>query len=422
VSTTRPHAYPVVEGFAPLDPAATEEELVAGWARARHEAPVFYVPEQGWWCVCTTELIEDVLRRPEDFTSSLQAAPAVPVPEEMRDELPDGWPIHPNMSCEDPPEHTRLRKLVQPSFTAGAAAKRIPEVRAIAHELIDSFIDAGRVDLATQYTRMIPVNVIAPIWRLPNEDVMKLYGWAHQAMSMVMNANLTTEMVLELARGQADFDRYVRAVIADRRANPLGEDDLLSSMIAATTDDPRDGQLTDSELMALVIGVIAAGTETTAALLGHVIHSLLRERELWQEAVADRNLLENIVEEALRTRPSVRGIHRVAKHDTEIGGVGVPAEAIIHMPLISAGHDETVFEDPDRFNPHRGNAKHHLTFGKWTHYCLGAPLARVNIRTGLECLVERIPRLRLAADCQLNHVPSVGVQPLIDGLWVEWDR
>jgi len=418
--SSHPPGCPVIEGFRPLDAEATDAALIAGWARARREAPVFYDPEQGWWCVSTIELMEEVLRRPEDFSSRISGAPSMPVPEEMRVELPDGWPMHPNLASVDPPEHTRVRRLVQPSFTPRAAAARIPQIRAIAHELIDGFVANGRVDLATQYTRMIPVNVIAPIWGVPAEDGLKLYGWAHQAMLMVINPALTEEQVRDLARDQAQFDRYVRGVIAERREHPRGEGDLLSELIAQAEDG--GARLSDGELMALVVGVIAAGTETTATAMGHAIHSLLSQRELWEEAVAYPDLLENIVEETLRARPPVRSINRITNRDTVLGGVTIPADTTVHMPFLSAGRDEAVFEDVDRFDPHRHNAKQHMTFGKWTHFCLGAPLARVELRTGLEVLMERLPGLRLADDCHLTHAPTVGVPVLIDGLRVEWDR
>jgi cytochrome P450 len=413
-------ACPVVEGFRPLAPEATDEELIAGWARARREAPVFYDPEQGWWCVSTTELFEDVLRRPEDFSSRISGAPTMPVPEEMRDRLPDGWPMHPNLASTDPPEHTRIRKLAQPSFSKRAAEARVPQIRAIANRLIDAFIDRGEVDLATEYTRMIPVNVIAPIWGVPDSDALRLYGWAHEAMLMVINPSLTEEQVLGLAESQSEFDRYVRAVIAERREHPRGEDDLLSELIAATGDEGEPA-LSDSELMALVTGVIAAGTETTATAMGHAIHSLLGDRSRWDRAVADRSLLPNVVEETLRCRPPVRSITRITNHECELGGVTIPADAIVHMPFLSAGHDETVFDDPDSFDIHRENARQHISFGKWTHFCLGAQLAKVEIRTGLDTLMERVPGMRLADDCALRHVESVGVPPLIDGLRVEWE-
>ena len=401
---------PVVDGFHPLDPAATDDELIAGWARARRDAPVFFDPEHDWWCVSTVELIEDVLRRPEDFSSRISGAPTMSVPEEMRDELPEGWPMHPNLASSDPPEHTRVRKLAQPSFTKRAAEARVPQIQGIANRLIDGFVDQGKVDLATEYTRMIPVNVIAPIWGVPDSDALRLYGWAHEAMLMVINPSITEEQVLELAKSQAKFDRYVRDVIAERRENPRGPDDLLTSLINATGDEGEPA-LSDAELMALVVGVISAGTETTATAMGHAIHSLLSDRSRWEEAVADPGLLENIVEETLRSRPPVRSINRITNHECELGGVTIPADATVHMPFLSAGRDETVFDHPDRFDTHRENAKQHIAFGKWTHFCLGAPLARVELRTGLATLMERLPGLRLADDCELRHVESVGVPP-----------
>jgi cytochrome P450 len=240
---------------------------------------------------------------------------------------------------------------------------------------------------------------------------------------MVINPALTPEFVLELARHQAEFDRYVRGVIAERRADPRGEGDLLSELIAATDDDAEGGaRLTDAELMAMVVGVIAAGTETTATAMGFAIHSLLSDRALWEEVSMKTELIENVVEETLRARPPVRSINRITNHDTELGGVTIPADSIVHMPFISVGRDEAVFgDDVDTFDIHRADAKRHLSFGKWTHFCLGAPIARVQMRTGLQTLIERIPSLRLAPDCELNRVASVGVPPLIDGLRVEWD-
>jgi cytochrome P450 len=110
---------------------------------------VFYVPAQGWWCVSTVEMFEEVLRRPQDFSSRLSGQPTFPVPEELRQRLPDGWPMVPNLASTDPPEHTRLRKLVQPAFTTRMVGNREPEIRGIARGLVDGFAGGGAADLAT---------------------------------------------------------------------------------------------------------------------------------------------------------------------------------------------------------------------------------------------------------------------------------
>ena len=410
---------PVMHGFAALDPHAGHEHLVEGWARSRREAPVFYVPEQDWWCVSTVEMFEEILRRPQDFSSRLSGQPTFPVPDELCHRLPDGWPMVPNLASTDPPEHTRLRKLVQPAFTTRMVGNREDEIRGIAHGLIDGFAADRGADLVTAYTRQIPISVIAPIWGVPPEDGMKLYVWSHQAMLMVTNPELDDALLLELAHSQADYDEYVRAVIDDRRQNPR-DNDLLTDLLNARGED--GSELTSRELMALVVAVISAGTETTSTAMGHTLHALLRDRRLWEQVVAEPEIVGNVVEEGLRVCPPVRGISRVAAHDTELGGVTIPKDAIFHLPFLSVGLDEQVFgEDAEGFDPRRANAKQHLGFGKWTHFCLGAPLARIEMRVGIEALAERLPSMRLAEDCELNHYPSVGMPPLIDGLRVEWD-
>jgi cytochrome P450 len=410
---------PVLPGFNPLDPNASDDELLAGWARARAEVPVFYVPEKGWWCVSTLELQEDVMRRPGDFSSRIKGA-MVPVPAEAQADLPDGWPMNPNIASTDPPEHTRIRKLAQRAFTPRAAAAHTDDIRAIANHLIDGFIDRGTVDLGTEYTRMITINVIAPIWGVPQEDVFSLYGWAHQAMAMVDNPDIDDAMIVELGRAMAAFKQYADALVAERRHNPRGEDDLLTALITATGDEGEPA-LTDKELMSLVISSIAAGTETTATTMAHVIHTLLSRRERWEEVLAEPDLIPNIAEETLRLWPPVRSINRITTRECDVGGVTIPADAMVHLPFLSAGRDEAAFADADRFDPRRANAKHHITFGKWTHFCLGAPLARLELKIGVETLTQRIPGIRLADDCRLNHFASVGIPVLIDGLKTEWD-
>jgi cytochrome P450 len=416
-----PSGCPVASYFAPLDPHATDEHLIEGWARARRESPVFYVPEAGWWCVCTVEMIEKVLQRPEDFSSGISGAPTFDVPEDLQHLLPEGWPLFPNLASTDPPNHTRMRALVQPSFSTMASRQREDNVREITDRLIDGFIDDGHADLAEVYSRLIPIHVIAPIWKVPLSDAMRMYRWAEEAMAMVINPNLTQEQVREYALSQGEFDKYVREVIDDRRANRLGDGDLLTNLIEASEREGEDG-LTDAELRSILVAGIAAGTETTATAIGHTIHALLLDRSRWEDLQAHPELTPNVVEETLRYHPPVRSINRITTHDTELGGVSIPAGSIVHMPFLSAGRDEALFENPDAYDIRRPNVKRHIQFGKWTHFCLGAPLARMEVKVAIQTLMERIPTLRLAADAKLNHVPTVGVPVLIDGLKAEWDR
>ena len=417
-ATARPDA-PVAPYFSPLDPDATDDHLIGGWARARREAPVFYVPEAGWWCVCTVERIEEVLRRPEDFSSAISGAPTFEVPEDLAHLLPDGWPNYPNLASTDPPDHTRIRGLVQPAFTAAATSRRAEDINAITHQLIDAFIDDGRADLAVVYSRLLPIHIMVPIWKVPLADAMRMHRWAEEAMAMVINPNLTEQQVREFAVSQSEFDAFVRAVIDDRRANRL-ENDLLTDLIEASERDGDRG-LSDSELRAILVAGIAAGTETTATAIGHTIHTLLVDRARWEDLIVHPELTRNVVEETLRYHPPVRSINRVTRHDTELGGVTIPANSVVHMPFLSAGRDEALFDEPDKYDIRRPNIKRHIQFGRSTHSCLGSALARLEVKIAVESLMERIPSLRLAPDAKLNHVPTVGVPVLIDGLLAEWD-
>ncbi|MUL64012.1 hypothetical protein BOO86_06005 [Mycobacterium sp. CBMA 234] len=409
---------PVAPYFSPLDPAAADDHLIDGWARARRESPVFYVPEAGWWCVCTVGLIEEVLKRPEDFSSAISGAPTFDVPEDLKHLLPEGWPLFPNLASTDPPDHTRMRSLVQPSFSMVASGRRAENIDEITHHLIDEFIDDGHADLAVVYSRLVPIHVIAPIWKVPLSDAMRMYRWAEEAMAMVINPHLTDQQVREYAVSQGEFDTYVRAVIEDRRANRL-EDDLLTDLIEASERE-GDGGLSDSELRSILVAGIAAGTETTATAIGHTIHALLVDRNRWEDLGAHPELTPNVVEETLRWHPPVRSINRLTTRETELGGVTIPANAVVHMPFISSGRDEALFPEPDNFDIRRSNVKRHIQFGKLTHHCLGAPLARLEIKIAIENLMARIPDLRLAAHAELNHVPTVGVPVLVDGLHTEW--
>lgn len=411
---------PMAPSFSPLDPHATDEHLIAGWARSRAEAPVFHVPDPGWWCVSTVELTEEVLQRPEDFSSAISGAPTFDVPEDLAHLLPEGWPLFPNLASTDPPDHTRMRALVQPAFSTVASRKREEQIREICHHLIDQFIADGQADLAVVYSRLLPIHVISPIWKVPLSDAMKLYKWSEEAMAMVINPHLTEEQVRAYAVSQGEFDAYVRHVIEDRRVNRL-EDDLLTDLIEASDREGDDG-LTDAELRSILVAGIAAGTETTATATGHAIHALLADRSRWEDLQENPELSKNVIEETLRFHPAVRSINRITTHDTELAGVTIPAGSVVHMPFISLGRDEALFEDPDTYDLRRANVRQHIQFGKYTHFCLGAPLARMEVKIAVEVLQERIPSLRLAADAELNHVPTVGVPVLIDGLRVEWDR
>jgi cytochrome P450 len=221
---------------------------------------------------------------------------------------------------------------------------------------------------------------------------------------------------VRLAQGMAAFWRYAEALVASRAERP--RDDFTSDLLRA-----RDGDLpalSHQEVTTIVYGLLTAGHETTTGLIGNAMRRLLTERHAWEEICGDPSLIPNAVEEVLRFDSSVIAWRRQTTQAVEIGGVPVPAGANLLLLLGSANRDPAVFEGPEQFDIHRQNAKEHLSLGQGAHYCLGAPLARLEARVVLEELSARLPSLRLVPGQTPQFRPNTTFRgPL--SLLVEWD-
>jgi hypothetical protein len=226
----------------------------------------------------------------------------------------------------------------------------------------------------------------------------------------------TEEEQTRLAEGLAAFWRYAEELVAHRAQEP--QDDFTSDLILA-----RDGDvpaLSLQEVATIIFGLLLAGHETTTNLLGNACRRLLTERQAWEEICRNPSLIPNAIEEVLRFDSSVIAWRRKTTQAVEIGGVSVPAEANLLLLLGAANRDPTVFLEPDRFDIHRQNAKEHLSFGHGPHFCLGAPLARLEARVVLEELSARVPSLCVVPGQPLHYLPNVAFRgPL--SLLVEWE-
>jgi cytochrome P450 len=214
----------------------------------------------------------------------------------------------------------------------------------------------------------------------------------------------------------AEARRYYAAVADDRRASP--RDDLITEMVMARDESGRP-LLSDHQIVTHIMELIAAGNDTTANLMGHTVLFLDETREQVEELRCDPSLWPNAVEEGLRRRGSSVMNFRLTTRDVELGGIAIPAGSVIGVMFACAGHDETHFPNPRAFDIHRANASSHLSFGKGRHVCMGAPLARVLARNGLQTLYERIPDLRVVPGQTLEYVPTYTAVTL-KRLDVEW--
>ncbi|MEU8924824.1 cytochrome P450 [Kitasatospora sp. NPDC048545] len=293
----------------------------------------------------------------------------------------------------DGTEHQRLRRTVQRAFTPRAIARWKPWVASVVESLIDELIDHGSpADIVAAYTRPLPVAVISRLMGLDSLDGKRLAHWSDHALS-------TTAYSAEaIVTAMTEFAAFGAGVIAERRAEP--GDDLVSSLLAAAAED---GSITEAQLVALVIGLVVAGHETTMTSLGNALVYLLGDgREAWQQLASDEASAAAATEQLLRAVPlgdaheHMPGLMRRTVEDVEIGGVSIPAGSVVAADTAAANQDPEVFTGDLRTELFSPLAAPMLTFGAGPHHCLGAWLARMELELALHRLARRLPALRIA--------------------------
>ena len=282
-------------------------------------------------------------------------------------------------------EHLRHRSLITPYLAPRALRGDFPKlVESIAHELIDRFADEGRADLVPAFTFSFPLRVFTRILGLSVEDYDLIHNWGIDLTSFVHDP----ERGFGAAAALAD---YLRPVLEKRRAEPTG--DLISNLAHAQVDGNR---LTDEEVVSFLRLLVIAGAETTYHLTGSALLALLTDPDQLEEVRADRSKMQAVVDEALRWESPVQLVTRQATQPVTIAGVEIPADAELLVAIGSANRDESRFEDPDRFDIHRGPIEH-LAFGLGKHYCAGSRLAYLEAKIALNALLDRLPNLHLDA-------------------------
>jgi cytochrome P450 len=296
----------------------------------------------------------------------------------------------PSMLAVDQPAHTRYRKLVSRAFTARAVAALRSRTEEIADELLTGLERRRDVDLMTEYASLLPATVIAEMLGAPVAMSRRFLAWGAEA-ARSLDAGLSLSEFRRSERGLRALQRWMEGHLAHLRAHP--GDDILSTLVHAQS---AEGKLTQDELTATAMLLLAAGFETTVNLIGNGTALLIAHPEQHDRLRAEPALWPNAVDEVLRLDSPVQRTGRVAQRDTVLAGVRVPVGKPVMTLLGGANRDPEVFDEPGRFDVGRPNAGEHLAFSSGIHYCLGAGLARMEGTVGLQALFGRFPDIALA--------------------------
>jgi cytochrome P450 len=378
-------------GFNPFEPGFTDNPY-PHYAELRRRLPVEQ-HDLGFWALWRYTDVAEVLRARLSVEDR-----AVGVPGPMADVYAKAWAEHgidaetrvQSMLDRDPPDHTRLRKLVSQAFTPRTIQALEPTVTRLVDEALDQIEEAGAVDLIDALAFPLPFTVISVMLGMPETDTTRLRELSHQVVKSLEPAP-DEDTVRAIVAADVELNALTTEAIAWKRRNPA--DDLLTALINA--EDAGD-VLSDSELTAQVLLLYVAGHETTVNLIGNGALALLRDREqleLWRDRP---ELDENAVEELLRYDSPVQMSRRITIEDYEVGGRTIPAGSFVIACLASANRDEAQFgDDAGALRLDRENARQQVSFGAGVHHCLGAALARLEGRVALARLIRRFPALDL---------------------------
>jgi cytochrome P450 len=366
------------------------------YERVREEAPVHQTP-LGFWAVSRYEDVLSVVRNPEMFSSLAQSNSFVTTPPpEVIEIAKQGYPRVNTLLSNDPPSHTQFRNLVNKAFLPKRVAQLEDSIRKITNDLIDAFINDGKVDLVEQFAVGVPLTVIADALGVDRADMPKFKKWSDDSVAP-LSGMLTPERQIECAHSRIEFQNYMVDRVHEREANL--RDDLLSDLVQARFDSgERAGEgMTMAEMLDVIAQLLVAGNETTTKLIAAATLMLIENPEQMAKVRADHSLIPNLVEEALRMEAPVQMLPRFTKEDVEVGGVAIPKGSVVMVMYGCANRDGAKYPNPDMFDIERDNARTQMAFGQGPHFCVGAALARSEARIAFELLLSRLNNIALAS-------------------------
>ncbi|NUN66965.1 cytochrome P450 (plasmid) [Pseudanabaena biceps] len=394
------------EQFDPHNPQFTSDRF-ALMAQMRAESPVTFLPALHVYAVTRWQEVHDVLgdavtfASSEAFSAGLHLAPEASAIYSLTSPLFAYNPIN-----VDKPLHNRLRDPLMAAFTPKRTQSLAPTVIADIEALLDAIAESGsQTDLLLSLCRPLPLQTICRLLGVPLSDAEKLSGWS-DALIAFQTPGLPVEVQVSAAHGLRELENYMRDKIAQKAAAP--DEGLISALVSGRAAGEND--LSDDELVADIAVVFFAGHETTINTIANALHSLLERREYWEAIESGAMDIDNLVDELLRHDTSVMGLYRRATVDTEIGGVGIPKGATVWVSYGAANRDPALFDEPEKLQCPRGNARQNLTFGYGAHYCVGPLLARLQLCEAVTRVAKRFPAMRLVPNAIIPEIPHHGLR------------
>tara|TARA_B100001179_G_scaffold217144_1_gene188735 strand:+ start:70 stop:1344 length:1275 start_codon:yes stop_codon:yes gene_type:complete len=391
--------------------------------KLRDEAPVFQDPTTGIFQVSKHELICQVARDAKLFSNqfgAVQRSGGQEYPQEAADILiNEGYPPVDTMLTADPPRHTRYRSLVDKAFAPKRVSELGPNIEEKINFIIDQFYDSGKCEVTTQISKQLPIRVIAEQLGVPLDDYDKFSNWS-DAFVAQLSGTSSPEEHIEIAKKLVQFQQYFANKLDESEDNV--SDDILSDLANLTfeDDDGANRKLEKSEQLSIIQQLLVAGNATTAHSISEAIYLLIANPDQMDLVLNDYKLIPNMVEESLRLLTPTNNMWRIATADTELGGVKIPKNSLIIIRYGSGNRDEDLFENPDKFDVTRKNARRHVAFGQGIHVCIGMNLARKEMYTAFPIILDRLKNMRFGEGNDFVYSPNVLLRGL-NKLNIEFD-
>jgi cytochrome P450 len=413
VTAAVPVGCPVSHDFDPFGPAYQADPVTAQAAGG----PVYFSEVLGWYVVTRHEDIRAVYANTEAFSSRIFSDPITPLCPAATEKLAEyDFKTMESLGTLDEPVHMQRRRRIDEPFKHENLASLEPRIHEVMAEAVGRFVKHGRADLVADLCWDAPAVVALDFMGVPEAEIAAVKANATGVLAFIFGRPTNEEQV-ETCDLMGRQYQYARGLIERLKEDPSGPG-LLPYAVRASLDEPE--YFDDHFLHSLCINTMAAAHETTAGSLANTMLTLLEEPGRWPAIVANPDLIPGAIEECFRWNGQLTTGRRLCVKDTVVGGVTIPAGSRVLLGLAAGQHDEAMFADPETFDPERKNAKRHFAFGYASHFCLGAPLARLQMRIAIEQLASRLPHMALVAGEKIEYTPTSNAHTP-KSLLVEWD-